>query len=118
MDDGNNSGNYNSGYRNSGNGNSGDWNSGDRNSGSFNTGTPKYYELFNKPIKAQDYESIMWPDWFHFELKDDYKKSWKESFEGASKEGIEEAIGLPNFDYEVFEKITGITKRMITYKLK
>ena len=56
------------------NSNTGYWNTGDRNTGYFNTGSPKYIELFNKPISLTKYKSIVWPDWFYFKLAEsDYK---------------------------------------------
>jgi hypothetical protein len=115
-----NSGNYNSGNYNSGNYNSGNYNSGNRHTGNFNTGKPKYYELFNKPIKAEIYENIYWPSWFIFKLSvDGYKQSWAKAFDSiVDAIQIENTINLPNFDYVIFEEITGISKEMIDKKLE
>ena len=103
--------------------NTGDWNigncnTGDRNTGALNTIKPKVTQLFNKNISMRRYEKIRFPNYFYFELKKDYKKSWIESFNKASKEEIKDTIKLPNFSYTVFAKITGITKKMIQERLK
>ena len=36
----------------------------------------------------------------------------------ANKEDVAKTLKLPNFNYKLFEEITGITKKMITDKLK
>jgi len=46
-----------------------------------------------------------------------YKEAWKNSFEKATKEDVALTLILPNFDYKVFEEISGITKKMIDKKL-
>ena len=38
----------------------------------------------------------------------EYKEAWKLSYEKATKEDIELLKALPNFDADVFEKISGI----------
>ena len=138
-----NSGICNSGDRNSGDKNSGNWNSGDRNSGFLNTNEPKV-RIFNKEtnIHRQD---IKFPNYFYFELnkwisvsdmtyeekekyywhkttggclrKIEYKEAWKLSFEKATKKDVRKTLDLPNFDYNIFEEITGITKEMMKNKL-
>ena len=137
-----NSGNWNSGNRNSGNRNSGNWNSGDWNSGYLNTNQPKI-RIFNKRTNCNN---ISFPDYFYFSLciwikvedmsdKDKkgywwykttngylrtigYKEAWKISFDKATKEDVTKTLKLPNFNYKLFEKISGITKKMIQDKLK
>jgi len=129
-----NSGNRNSGYRNSGNWNSGDWNSGNWNSGFLNTDLPKL-RIFNQEtdIKRED---ICFPDYFYFDLTEwvvledmtekekkahpdarttdgylktlDYKEAWKKAYNNASEEDKKKTLELPNFDPEIFKKITGI----------
>ena len=47
-----------------------------------------------------------------------YKESFKESFNNADKNGIKQLLKLPNFDYNIFEEISGISKKMIKDKLK
>jgi len=95
------------------------WNTGDSNTGCFNTKEPEYYELFNQPIARMEYESIEWPDWFYFDLLEEgYKASWIKSFGDAHIDQVKAAIELPNFDYTVFEEITGISEAMISDKLE
>jgi hypothetical protein len=137
-----NSGDRNSGDRNSGNWNSGNWNLSDFNSGAFNTEEHEV-NLFNKKISLSLYKTIAFPNYFYFDLtewyfyskekmKNDsnkqltqgclkvisYKLAWKRSFEKATTEEVKATIKLPNFDYKVFEDITGITKKMIDDKLR
>jgi hypothetical protein len=136
-----NSGNWNSGDRNSGNRNSGDWNSGDWNSGYFNTKTPKK-RLFNKIYNVE----VIFPNYMFFNIciwipysnmtdkeKDkfpfckitdgylkikNYKDAFIESFnEFCDEYQAKQTINLPNFDYAIFEEITGITKEMLQKKL-
>jgi len=132
-----NSGYDNSGDYNSGNRNSGNWNSGDRNSGFFNVDKPKI-RIFGKEtdIKIED---INFPNYLYFNLikwinyKDmteeekinnsfaqhtkgylkvyKYKKAFKNSFEQAKLDDIKKTLKLPNFDYKIFEKISGISKK-------
>ncbi|MEA2037489.1 MAG: hypothetical protein U9O94_08320 [Nanoarchaeota archaeon] len=141
-----NSGDRNSGDRNSGNCNSGDrnsghWNSGYCNSGYFNTNMPPI-RIFNRETKKT---YIDFPDWFYFDFnkwvpvsdmtqqekekigwykttggylkKQTYREAWKDAFDGASKEEIQQATELPNFDYGIFEEITGISKKKILARL-
>ena len=50
---------------------------------------------------------------------DSYKDCFKESFnKNCNKKQAEQLISLPNFDYKIFEKISGITESMIASKLK
>ena len=113
-----NTGDRNTGYRNTGNMNTGNWNTKNNHVGNFNTKPPTYIELFNKPIKKSVFDKISFPNYFFFELKKDYKQSWKQSFEQANKIEIKQTIKLPNFNYTIFEEITGITKVMIQRRLK
>ena len=143
-----NSGNRNSGYRNSGDwnsgdNNSGDWNSGDSNSGYLNTNQPNL-RIFNKQTKLKSYNNF--PNYFNFELhtwvsvlnmsdKDkrkyywykttegylkrlEYKEAWINSFNNADKEDVAKTLNIPNFNYKLFEEISGITKQMLDKKLK
>ena len=131
-----NSGDRNSGNRNSGYSNSGDGNSGNRNSGDFNSATPTEISVFNKPCNRILWENTKKPNFIYFDLTKwisfenmteeekikfpkafvcdgylktlSYKEAWKLSFEKATKEDIKLLKALPNFDADVFEKITGI----------
>lgn len=121
-----NSGSCNTGNSNSGGCNSGDRNSGDRNSGSLNSGswcttgplgclcTERKLFLFNKPVD----EMPSFPEFFYFNLIDgDMKKSWRIAFDNARHEEIVQLVNLPNFDYGVFEEISGIAQSDIEQRL-
>lgn len=114
-----NSGNCNSGASNSGSYNAGDWNSGNWNtaSGTWNHLCTKVVQryLFNKPV--EDFPEF--PDWFNLDTGDGESlvSAWARSFSAADREGIIDAINLPNFDYEVFEEISGISREMIEERL-
>ena len=75
--------------------------------------------MFDKEILKVDYDKIVFPSYFYFELdaKLGYQKSWVNSFKNASKDEVKATIGLPNFDFDVFEQVTGISKRMIIKRL-
>jgi hypothetical protein len=139
-----NSGDWNSGDRNSGYWNSGDWNSGNWNSGFLNSNTPKI-RIFNKFTNLKK-EEITFPSWFFFNLtswvsdnemseqekkenpyyettkgflkKIDYKEAWKKSFNEADINDLKLTLKLPNFDYKIFEEITGISKEDFDKRLK
>ena len=130
-----NSGNRNSGNRNSGNRNSGDWNSGNRNSGYFNTNEP-FVRMFNKDTdKTQD--EIDFPSFLYFDLtvwvshdtateeeKEqhkteietcggflktlEYKEAFRLAWDKASKVEHKKLLDLPNWNNEIFKKISGI----------
>lgn len=130
-----NSGHYNSGSYNSGNCNSGNWNSGSWNSGFFNTDEPTI-RMFNKDTGLKRNE-IRFPSFLNFDLtiwvskeqasneelekhkkeietcngflksldyKDAFQKAWNE----ASEEEHQLVKNLPNFDADIFYKISGI----------
>ena len=139
-----NSGDGNSGNRNSGNWNSGNWNSGNWNSGFCNTNESKI-RLFNKETDIMR-DKFEFPNFFYFNLTDwievsnmtkiekiqypdykvtdgflrvfTYKEGWQNSFNNATKKDIDTLLKLPNFDYNIFEDLSGITKKMIEYKLR
>ena len=93
-------------------------------------------------MSYERYSKISFPSYFYFsliewesytdaEMKDDkhkqetkgylktyeYKEAWKKSFKNASVEEVRQTVKLPHFDYVVFHKITGITKKMIEKRL-
>ena len=141
-----NSGDLNSGDNNSGDWNSGDYNSGNSNSGYFNTITPKIKLFnkdteFTESEFLEKYNLIYFDikliDWIevddmtttekeeHLEYKTaggylktySYKEAWKISFEEkCDKTAAEKTVNLPNFDYDIFVEITGITKAMLNKK--
>lgn len=130
-----NSGYWNSGNWNSGSYNSGNWNSGDWNSGFFNTDEPTI-RMFNKDTGLKKNE-IMFPSFLNFdltiwvskeqasneELKEhkkeietcngflkslDYKDAFQKAWNEASEEEHQLVKNLPNFDADIFYKISGI----------
>jgi len=139
-----NSGDWNSGNWNSGDWNSGNWNSGHRNSGYFNT-TQAPVRIFNAETDmARD--DIDFPEWLYemkitewVDYKDmsdqekleyplaeytggytkeyDYKEAFRNAFDNAKKEDVVKTLNLPNFDYGIFEEITGISKLDFQRKL-
>lgn len=120
-----NVGKGNFGYYNVGLENCGDHNKGVRLLGVFNTEHSGFF-MFNRPVVT---ETPWWkinesfPRFLHLQFKYDYDspRRWevysiRESFELAIKQddwGEEHArlLALPNFDYAIFEEITGISKQ-------
>ena len=87
----------------------------------MNTENPKMVYLFDKEISFDDYQKICFPDWFYFEILNDDKnlhKSWLKSFKNSVKDDLKKTVCLPNFDYKVFEELTGISKVMFDKRLK
>lgn len=133
-----NTGNYNTGYANLGNYNAGIGNIGDKNSGSFNVGSFNvgdfnignrhvgYFnigvsdiKMFNKEIDIPP-EDIQFPRWIT--VDDPFssmfsKRELRTRFEKADIDDICHTIHLPNFNYAIFEKITGISKEDFDKKL-
>ena len=142
-----NSGYRNSGYSNSGNRNSGSWNSGNRNSGYLNIDEPflRIFGKETKFKSADIGIKLKFPDYFYFDLTEfvdvsdmaedekkehlhypvttgflrvyKYKEAWKRSFDKASKEDVKLTLKIPNFDYKMFEEISGITEHDIKKKI-
>lgn len=110
-----NIGNENTGDRNIGNYNTGSFNIGDRNCGCFNTISPKCY-FFNKETDV-DARSIPWPLWI-LRVKYPEKEMFKREFSMATVQDVILTLELPNFDYKVFEEITGISKADFNRKLR
>ena len=107
----------NTGHWNTGDSNTGHWNTSNYNTGFFNTEEVKVIKVFNKECDKKVWDNCKKPFFIYFDLSKDYKKSFKESFNKATREDVELLINLPNFDYKVFEEISGITKLMINKKL-
>jgi hypothetical protein len=132
----NSTGNRNAGHSNTGHRNTGHWNAGDRNTGNRNTGNnntanqhtgsfnskpPKTVYLFDKPISLTEYNKISFPSWMRVEIMvddNDLKKYWAKAFESATPSDIEATVKLQNFSYACFQRITGITKKMMKKKIK
>ena len=131
-----NSGDSNSGDSNSGYSNSGNWNSGNWNSGYFNIDIPKV-RIFGLETEVKRGD-IIFPDYLYFSLTNwidfddmsdqekkensfaeytngylkiyEYKEAFMNSFNVADLDDIKKTLELPNFDYEIFETISGISK--------
>ena len=108
-----NNGNWNTGDLNTGNRNTGDWNTCNKEIGFFNTTEPEKIRIFNKLINKNVWEKCKKPNFIYFELIGDYKKSFIKSFNNTTKKDIKLLLQLPNFDYKVFEEISGISEEMI-----
>jgi len=106
-----NSGNYNSGYFNSGDYNLGDHNSGNYNLGNCNSGNfnlydhPNGFYCFDEPCSPETWEKAKLPKILSF--IPDWNLSYKENFQKAWEIATKK---LPNFDWGIFTKITGIEK--------
>ena len=74
--------------------------------------------VFNKPCNLKDWDSVCKPDFIYFTVDKGYKESFIESFNKTTKEDVLLLLNLPNFDYNVFEDISGISKTMIENKIK
>ncbi len=106
-----NKGSYNTGSHNTGNANTGSFNTGHRNSGKWNIGSfhTGHFNTIDAPSMmfnrkcAIPIREIKIPLWLN-------KPNPKESFEKASAKELRDTIALPNFDFSIFEKITGISE--------
>ena len=113
-----NTGDCNTGYRNTGNYNTGDCNTGNYNTGNYNTGyfnttTPKV-RIFNEETDLK-FDDIDFPNWIY--VNSPKKDAFREAFIKASLDDVEKTLKLPNFDYAIFEEITGISKSDFDKKL-
>lgn len=105
-----NSWNYNSWNFNTWNFNTWNYNSWNGNSWNFNTESHLTY-IFNKSYVGK----IDYPSYFYFQPNKDitYQENRTKAFDWANMFEINKTINLPNFDYNIFAEITGITKEMI-----
>jgi hypothetical protein len=134
-----NTGHRGTGDRNTGDLNTGDWNRGDWNTGYFNIDTPPTVRVFGKEISRDSWEVTVLPNFLFFSLiewvdesrmsdqdkinnptfhttggylrEKDYKKAFQESWRNASKEDKSRVFNIPNFDADIFLKISGIDVR-------
>ncbi len=106
-----NTGSFNTGSFNTGNANTGSFNRGDRNCGKWNVGdfhtghfntVPAPAMMFNKPCPVPPGE-VKIPLWLN-------GPDPKKAFEDAGAEDLRRTLALPNFDFAVFEEITGISE--------
>ena len=138
-----NTGSWNTGACNAGDWNAGDWNTGLFNTNEpklrmFNKKTDYYKQDINDKFTIPDYLYFNLTEWINkdnmtneekevysyyettngYLKKYEYKESCLKSFkENCDKKQAQQTIDLPNFDYSLFEKITGITKAMLEAKL-
>lgn len=106
-----NIGNFNTGSLNIGDLNTGDFNIGNNHNGFFNTESPKRC-MFNKDLKVP-FEQIQFPSWLNCVRNFQFKTA----FNNASIADVKLTLKLPNFDYNIFKKITGISKKDFQRKL-
>jgi len=130
-----NTGYRNTGHWNTGDRNTGHWNTGDGNTGYFNFLSPENILVFEKEYKYSDWIELNLPSCLYFNTKEwidysnmteeekekhpssktsggylktlEYKEAFIKSLQNASKEEIEQIKNLPNFDADIFEKISG-----------
>jgi len=128
---------------NTGDRNAGNWNAGNLNTGFLNTITQKII-IFNKETDI-NINDIQFPIYFNFVItewilslnmgeeekikypqhkstggflkKYGYKEAWVKSFNAATVEDVRLTLNIPNFDYAVFEELSGISRDMINKKL-
>jgi len=113
-----NTGHWNTGHWNTGDRNTGRWNTSDFNTGFFNTKEVETINVFNKDCRKEVWDKCEKPNFICFDIEEDYQKSFIKSFRNATKEDVKLLIKLPNFDYAVFEEISGISEDMIKKKLR
>ena len=65
--------------------------------------------MFDKPTNLK-FSEIRLPKWLNF-------PNPREAFEAAPTEEIEQTLSLPNFDFQIFEKITTISRSDFARKL-
>ena len=136
-----NAGNWNAGCFNTGDQNAGNWNAGNWNTGCFNTMTPEGGYFFNKWLTFEEWRKADIPTWLYapcpatwvnpnamsddekecnpkwealggYLRKNDMKEEWRKAYEGASNDDVQAVRDLPNFDYDVFQEITGLDLRV------
>ena len=114
----------------------GDWSISKYSTGHFSTIDDSGFSAFDKPCTRDEWNTAEKPGFIYFNLTKwvsesdmtdkekednpsykttkgylkvyDYQEAWKIAYDEASKEDIELLKALPNFDAEVFEKISGI----------
>ena len=145
-----NTGYWNTGYWNTGNRNTGNWNTGNWNTGFFNTDEPTV-RMFNRDTGLTQYELPAMPEFLFFNTSEwvssedmsyeekqqhpehetiggylkelNYKVAFQKSFdENVTDEQIEQLKELPNFNADIFYKISGIDlnpreKKTVTLEL-
>ena len=129
-------GSHSTGSHSTGDWSTGYWSISNYSTGHFSTIDDSGFSAFDKPCTREDWSKAEKPDFIYFNLTKwvsesdmtdkekednpsykttegylkvyDYQEAWKIAYDKASKEDIELLKALPNFDAEVFEKISGI----------
>ena len=133
-----NTGYRNTGDRNTGDRNTGDWNQTDYSTGFFNT-TEEPFRMFNKEVVGISRDDISFPYFFYFDLTEwiyesdmtdeekeknptykttdgylkeyGYKEAFQKSYKETDEDDRKKVFALPNFDADIFYKISGIDVR-------
>jgi hypothetical protein len=131
-----NTGYNNTGDRNTGGRNTGNWNSCNYETGYFNTEQSDVVRVFNKDMSREEWGDCYKPDFIFFDLTEwiseesmtdqekednqtyktaggylksyEYKEAFQKAWDEADEEDRKKIFNLPNFDAEVFKKISGI----------
>ena len=129
-------GKYSTGDWSAGKYSTGDWSISDYSTGHFSTVDYSGFGAFDKPCTPEEWDEASKPGYMYFDLTKwvdedhmtetekeehpeykttegflkvyDYKEAWQNAWDGASDEEKKQTFELPNFDAEVFKKITGI----------
>lgn len=112
------------------------WSISNYSTGHFSTIDYSWFSVFNKPCIFEEWYNAKKPSWLYFDLTQwieesnmtnkekednpnykttgwylkvfDYKKAWRNAYEKATPEERMKVKQLPNFDADIFEKISGI----------
>jgi hypothetical protein len=129
-------GDCSTGYRSTGYRSTGDFSISNYSTGYFSTIDYSGFGAFDKPCTPEEWAKAEKPNFIYFDLTEwideeemtakekeehpeyettngylkvyGYKEAWRKAWKGATKEDKELLYKLPNFDKEVFKKISGI----------
>lgn len=129
-------GDYSTGHRSTGYGSTGDWSISKYSTGHFSTEDYAGFGAFNKPCTIEEWNKAYKPGWLYFDLTEwidekemtneekeanptykttggylkvyDYQEAFQKSYNKATREEQLKIKDLPNFDADVFYKISGI----------
>ena len=103
-----NAGHWNTGGYNAGSYNAGNWNAGNWNAGHFNIDQPKTVRVFGKEVPRDEFDQWDQPDWLYFAPGDNYKESFQDSYNAATREEQLRIKECPGFDADIFYELSGI----------
>jgi len=86
----------------------------------FDVETTEWISWDNMSETEKENNSFAESLWWYlkvFETDKSLQMNWKKSFNESDVDDVKKTLELPNFDYNVFEEITGITKEMFDKKL-